>query len=314
MFKRRPDTGSVDAAVIRGVDYEVTITELARRSERRAWLVAASATAITVTLAVACLAMLPLKERVPFLVMADASSGTASIARLDENFRNRAITASEAINRSNVAQFVTMREAYDLELINLHDWRVVHSMSAPEVGRAYSALHSKRNPASPYNIYGSTASIRTRILSIGMIDGPTGEVNGATVRFQRSIYDKRTGALQPLDGKIATLAFGYDLGLRMEERDRLQNPLGFRVTAYRVENDYAMSPPLAHDVAAVPPSTRTATSVTGDPWAAVDAGAASSSDAAEHYVPFPGVGAQAHAGSAQTRASDAALLPSGAQP
>ena len=67
---------------------------------------------------------------------------------------------------------------------------------------------------------------------------------GATVRFQRSVYYKETGASEPLDSKIATLEFTYKSNLEMDEEDRIENPLGFRVTSYRVENDYAASPPL----------------------------------------------------------------------
>ena len=290
MFNIASNAGGIAGAIARGVDYEVTLVDLTRRSERRAWYVAIMATAAAVMLALGCLAMLPLKERVPFLVMADPASGTASIARLDENFRNRAISSSEAINRSNVANFVTMREAYDLDLINLHDWRAVHSMAAPEVGREYSAAHSRRNPASPYNTYGSNAAIRTRILSIALIEGPHGEAAGATVRFQRSVYDKRNGRLEPLDSKIATIAFKYDPGLRMEERDRLHNPLGFRVTSYRVENDYAALPPLAHEVAPRSPATGAGASTTNaelDVGHAAGASVTTPGDVGPGAVPVP---------------------------
>ena len=47
----------------------------------------------------------------------------------------------------------------------------------------------------------------------------------------------------PLDSRIATLGFGYNLALRMDEPDRLENPLGFQVTSYRVDADFAPVPP-----------------------------------------------------------------------
>ena len=49
---------------------------------------------------------------------------------------------------------------------------------------------------------------------------------------------------EPLDSKIATLGFTYKPGLKMDEQDRIENPLGFQVTSYRVDNDYAAMPPL----------------------------------------------------------------------
>lgn len=252
MFRKNDTTPKVEGAVAKAVNYEVTIADIARRSERRAWMVAFAAILMSLMLAGGYYFMLPLKERVPFLVMADAYTGNATVARLDENFRNRSLTASEHINRSNVAHFVMMREGYDVAMMNLRDWRAVHSMSSPEVSQAYSALHARRNPDSPFNTYGQLMAIRVRILSITLIDGESNTPKGATVRFQRSLYDKRNGASKPLDSKIATMAFTYNLNLKMDEKDRIENPLGFQVTSYRVDNDYAASPPLAEETSASP--------------------------------------------------------------
>ena len=245
MFGKQATTPAVDAAVGRAVNYELTIADLARRSERRAWMVAFAAVTMAVLLAAGCFALLPLKEKVPFLVMADAHTGNAAVARVDSDFGQRWITASEAVNRSHVARFVTMREAFDDALMQLRDWRAVHSMSAPQVAAAFSALHSPRNPDRPFATYGRGKAVRVRILSIvfmgGGVDAPP---DGATVRFQRSVYDKSSGVTEPLDSKIATLGFTYKPGLKMDEQDRIENPLGFQVTSYRVDNDYAAMPPL----------------------------------------------------------------------
>ena len=257
MFGKQATTPAVDAAVGRAVNYELTIADLARRSERRAWMLAFAAITMAVLLAAGCFALLPLKEKVPFLVMADAHTGNAAVARVDSDFGQRWVTASEAVNRSHVARFVTMREAFDDALMQLRDWRAVHSMSAPQVAAAFSALHSPRNPDRPFSIYGRGKAVRVRILSIvfmgGGVDTPP---DGATVRFQRSVYDKGSGVTEPLDSKIATLGFTYKPGLKMDEQDRIENPLGFQVTSYRVDNDYAAMPPLerppGHSEAKVP--------------------------------------------------------------
>ena len=54
--------------------YEVTIADMARRSERRAWRIAAAATLMSLMLGAGYFYFLPLKEKVPYLVMADAYS------------------------------------------------------------------------------------------------------------------------------------------------------------------------------------------------------------------------------------------------
>ena len=243
MFEKKTPGTATREAVAAAVDYETSLSDLARRSERRAWWVAAVAAATALLLGAGYLLVMPLKERVPFLVLADAYSGNATVARIDPDFRHRSITASEAIARANVARFVSLRESYDVAMMNLRDWRVVHGMSTPEVGREYAALHAANNPRSPYNTLGRARAIRVRILSIQLIDGPDGSASGATVRFQRSVYDKASGATRPLDSRIATLGFSYNLALTMDEPDRLENPLGFQVTSYRADNDYAPLPP-----------------------------------------------------------------------
>ena len=97
--------------VARSVNYEVTIADIARRSERRAWWVAFGASTMSLILAGGYFYFLPLKEKVPYLVMADAYTGTSTIARLQGDFSKNSITASEAINRSNVAHFILARES-----------------------------------------------------------------------------------------------------------------------------------------------------------------------------------------------------------
>lgn len=240
MFKKTTSSPDIDRAVAQGVSFELTLAERARKSERRAWLVAWSAIVMSLILAGGYFIFLPLKEKVPYLVMADPYTGTASIARLSGNFQDRDVTTEEAINKSNVAQFVLARESYDSGLVGQRNWRTTLSMAGPAVAPAYVALHSESNPERPFRLYGGGRAVRVRILSIVLIGGTGGQrPTGATVRFQRSVYDKGRGSSQALDSKIATMEFSYNPSLRLNEEDRLLNPLGFRVTNYRVDDDFA---------------------------------------------------------------------------
>jgi type IV secretion system protein VirB8 len=112
-------------------------------------------------------------------------------------------------------------------------------MSSPDVAAAYTGLHNPKSPTSPFNVYGKNKAIRVKILSISLIGGSAKTwPKGATVRFQRSLYDKPTGTSKPLDSNIATMEFTYKSNLKMEEKYRIENPLGFQVTNYRVDRDY----------------------------------------------------------------------------
>lgn len=240
----KKNSPKIDEAVAKSVNFEVSVADLARRSERRAWIVAFSAIGMSLILAGGYFYMLPLKEKVPYVVMADAYTGTSTVARLTDDFLNKRITTSEAVNRSNIAHFVLARESYDSAMINLRDWATVLTMASQNVASAYQSLYSPRNQASPYKIYGRQQAIRVKILSIVLIGGGVDNApKGATVRFQRSVYDKQSGASRPLDNKIATIAYTYKPNLKMDDQYRVENPLGFQVTDYRVDSDYASTPP-----------------------------------------------------------------------
>lgn len=243
MFKRT-SSQRIDDTVTKSINYEITVADLAKRSERRAWWVAFSAVVMAMILAGGYFYMLPLKEKVPYIVMADAYTGTSTITRLTDDVASQRLSTSEAINRSNVAHFILARESYDVAMMNLRDWTTTLTMSSPEVAAPYRALHAPNNPSSPYAVYGKDRAIRIKILSITLTGGGTQQATqGATVRFQRSLYNKQTGASQLLDSKIANLQFIYKPNLQMDEQARIENPLGFQVTSYRVDNDYATAPP-----------------------------------------------------------------------
>ncbi|MGE7136132.1 virB8 family protein [Luteibacter sp. NPDC031894] len=244
MLKKR-NSPKIDETVSRSVDFEVTIADLARRSERRAWLVALCASVGALILLGGYFYMLPLKEKVPYIVLADPYSGVSSVARLTDDLVNRRITSSEAVNRSNIAHFVLARESYDLALTNMRDWPTVMTMAAPNVSGPYRALHSPSNQYSSYKMYGTNKAIRVKILSIVMVGGGVNSTpKGATVRFQRSVFDKANGGTTPLDSKIATMEFVYKTNLQMDDQSRIENPLGFQVTSYRVDNDYGDAVPV----------------------------------------------------------------------
>ena len=240
--KNKNVTPQVENAVAKAVNYEVTVADIARRSEKRAWIVAFTAIVMALILAGGYFYFLPLKEKVPYLVMADAYTGQATVARLRDDFSKNSITANEAINKSNISHFVMARESYDFSQIGDRDWSTVFAMASPQVTKAYSNIYSSTNPQNPINLFGKGKTIRVRILSIQLHSGDS-EIKSATVRFQRSLFNKESGGQEPMDSKIAAIEYTYKSNLKMDDDKRVLNPLGFQVSNYRVDNDYAPAPP-----------------------------------------------------------------------
>ena len=92
MFGKKTTSPRIENAVSKAVNFETTLADMARRSERRAWLVASAAMLLSLVLAAGYFYLLPLKEKVPYLVMADAyvpagsqGAGTAWSASVQES-------------------------------------------------------------------------------------------------------------------------------------------------------------------------------------------------------------------------------------
>ena len=227
MFKRKaPPAASTEKVVQQARNFEVTLVEMSRKSERRAWWVAGGSTAMSVLLAAGYLFVMPLKQQVPYLVLADPSRGTSTIARLEG--LSPAYTANDFINKSNAANFVIARESFEWDISPRRDRRMVYSM----------AVFNDKNPDSPVKVYGPNSSLRVKILST-VLEGNTPDrpPHTAIVRFERWVFNRNTAQSNYLDTRIATMKIGYDSNLQMNEEGRYMNPLGFRVHAYRTDPD-----------------------------------------------------------------------------
>lgn len=240
--KSKKDTANVQRTVSASASFEVTIGELARKSERRAWFVAFASLLMSLILAGGYYYMLPLKEKVPYVVMSDPFSGTASVAALRDDPFYRSTIANETLARANVANYVTARESFDAELLKARDWNQVNVMSSGDQQRAFASMLAENNPSSPAKFVRANQALRVQISSItGIYEA--GRMAGATVRIQRNLYDRTSGAMEPIDRRLITLAFSYNPRLNLNERHRWLNPLGFVVTQYRSDLDLSATGP-----------------------------------------------------------------------
>ena len=237
MFMRKKTTGTATEKVLQqSRSFEVTLYDAAKKSERKAWWVAFSATAMSVLLAMGYVFIMPLKEQVPYLVLADPYRGTSTVARIDS--LDPSYTSHEFFNKSNVGHFVIARESYDWDVSSRRDRRLVYSMATGPALAEYKHLYNPDNPESPDKTLGPNVSLRIKILGM-VLSGQDGNKppSTASVRFERWQFNRVTGESQFIDTRIATLKIGYDKNLQMNEEGRLENPLGFRVYAYRVDPD-----------------------------------------------------------------------------
>ena len=239
---KKKDTEKIEHVARQSRNFEISLSDMARKSERRAWWVAAASLLVTILLICGYIGLVPLKEKVPYLVMADPYTGTSTVARLSDKYLNETITQSEAINKSNIARFVTARESYDWDLISRHDWNVVNAMGESAVVNEYRKLFAPTNPANPDKLYGQKYSVRVKIKTIILkVDPATKEGGspqfGAEIWFDRIVIDKQAVKITKMDSFIAKMECEYKLNLAMSDDLRLENPLGFRVKSYEITRD-----------------------------------------------------------------------------
>ena len=169
--------------------------------------------------------MLPLTKLVPvyLLVRPDGTIDTSvSLSSLPA-------TASQAVIRAALWQYVQMREGYTYHTAQ-YRYDIVSGMSDANARTIYQSWFNYPNPQSPQVTVGKNGVITVQPISVALI-GP----NVAQVRYERQLT---MGTDAPVTTTwTATLQFQQVDSIPVS--DRLTNPGGLIVTSYQGEEDTA---------------------------------------------------------------------------
>ncbi|EOG1717619.1 virB8 family protein [Salmonella enterica] len=183
-------------------------------------------------MAVALAALTPLKEVKPFISRVDEVTGQVSVVSAvgDDKIK---VSYQSLIDSSNLANFVVERESYDWNSIqnNLDQVKLRSTPSVYEAMRRFIV----ESPNSPLELLAKDKIMKVGITSRPIVDSNKGV---GTVRFYKAVTD---GTGKPIDGYPitywqATITFDYDHKLKSDD-DYMNNPLGFNVTSYRVDQE-----------------------------------------------------------------------------
>ena len=168
----------------------------------------------------------PLKTVEPFVIQVDQKSG---ITQTVDPLTVKELTANEAVNNFFIVQYIRSRESYSITDY-ARNYNIVRVMSEPsKVYGRFVREQDPNNPGSNAARLGS-AGIRTvRFKSITYL-------NPQLVQARLLIEEKTGEAGYSQQHKIAILAFQY-IKMNLSNEERYVNPLGFRVTDYRVDDD-----------------------------------------------------------------------------
>lgn len=200
--------------------WETSKIEVAEKSRRVAWYVAAGASFIALV-AVAGISVLgPLKKVEPYVIRVDNSTGIVDIVTAMKDGKTN---YDESMNKFFVQKYVRYREEYSKQLAS-EFYTNVGLMSSQTEQQKYFAGFNPKNPQSPLNVYGDFAKVKVTIKSTSFI-----KPDVALVRYIKEI---ERGSDKSVSHWAATVTFTYTKA-PVTEKDREVNPLGFVTLDYR---------------------------------------------------------------------------------
>jgi type IV secretory pathway component VirB8 len=206
------------------LDWETSRIHTIEKSERRAWTIAFIAVAVTVLAWLSIVIMLPLKEKVPYVIRVNNATGVPDIITV---LQDQKIKYDDVMDKYWLSQYVRAHETYDWYTLQ-KDYNAVGLLSSPQVGAEYAKLFQGEKALD--KVFNN--NIRTLVEIVSVVPNGKGI---ATVRFIK--HSKQTN--QQTEGEssnwVATISYEYRNPSVMKESIRLINPFGFQVLSYRVD-------------------------------------------------------------------------------
>lgn len=204
------------------------------RSERRAWQVAAAGILLGLVGIAAIFVQGPLRRVVEVPIVVDRVTGETTI---QQRLSVETIPPLEALDKHNLATFVRAREGYNWMFLQ-RDHDQVARMAVPAVfadyGRQFegdAALHKRLASHEEWRI--RIVGVRLAPSGRGSRQGTRGNAGEATVTYERVVRQTARNLPDDTTRHVASIVYEYQPEVLARERDRLENPLGFVVTAYR---------------------------------------------------------------------------------
>lgn len=215
-------------ALLANRSWEIDRAELLHRSERRAWRVAVAGMVLGLTGVAAVFVQGPLRHVVEIPIVVDKVTGETTIQqRLDAE----TVPAMDALDKHNLANFVRARESYHWSFLQ-RDYDQVARMAVPTV----FAEHSRRfeGPDALHKKLAATQEWRIQVVSVRLAaTARTGNAGQATVTYDKLVRQPERNLPEVKSRHTASVVFEYQPRVLLREKDRLENPFGFVVTAYR---------------------------------------------------------------------------------
>jgi type IV secretion system protein VirB8 len=223
-----PSAPAEDAAFAHNRAWELDRACLLQRSERRAWWVGSAGLLVGVLGVLAVLAQGPLRQVVGVPIVVDKTTGETTI---QQRLSDETVPPQEALDKHNLAVFVRAREGYSWWWLQ-RDFEQVARMAVPAVFADYNRQFE--GDAAIQKKLASTEEWRINVVSVRLSPtGRRGNRGDGTVTFDKITRLTERNLPDVVTRHVASVVYEYQPKVFAKEPDRLDNPFGFVVTAYR---------------------------------------------------------------------------------
>jgi type IV secretion system protein VirB8 len=218
--------------------WEIDRALMLERSERRAWWVAIAGMLLGLIGIAAVFVQGPLRRVVEIPIVVDRLTGEATI---QQRLSVETIPPMEALDKHNLATFVRAREGYSWMFLQ-RDFDQVARMAVPAVFADYNrqfegdtALQKK---------LGASEDWRINVIGVRLAaSGRAGNRGEAQVTYDKVVRLTDCNLPEVTTRHVASVIFQYQPKVLAKEKDRLENPFGFVVLAYRSDPEINTAAP-----------------------------------------------------------------------
>ena len=206
------------------LDFELRLSDILQKSNSRAWFI----TFISILLLCAVILLYifkPLTKTEPFIIQVEKSTGFTQVLSI---LNEKNIEYTEAIDKFFISQYVKKREQYYYALLS-NDYEYTQLNSIKTVSDSYRKIYTGEKARD--KVLGAGTKEIVKIISVSL--GISAGLKNSTIRIK--IDRKEKGIITSSKVKVVTLSYDYFPAIRATEKERLLNPLGFKVTEYRVD-------------------------------------------------------------------------------
>lgn len=198
------------------------------RSRNRAYVLCMFLLLLSAASVFSVAALAPLKEVKTNIVLIDSVHGVVTSIQEGTDLEN--IKARYAVTQSMLYRYVIARETYDAADYQVK-YDLVRKMSAEIPRNEYE--QRMKSAASPISVLGRNGTRRVHIQAVSQLTDTTSQVRFTT---EDSFGG---GTPRPSRPWIAIISYEY-INTPTGIQDRLENPLGFMVTSYRIDQESAL--------------------------------------------------------------------------